>query len=118
MPSFGQTAIPAVYHRGGTSKAVFLHEKDIPPPGDLRDAVLKRLMGTPDPIQIDGMGGSRIITSKIAIIKPSEREDADVDYTFCQVGMSEDNITYSANCGNISGELSPQFTCSITVNTC
>lgn len=105
--SCGQTSIPGVYLRGGSSKALFLKEHDIPLPGLLRDAVLKRLMGTPDPIQIDGMGGTRVVTSKIAIIKTSDREDADVEYTFAQVGIGEDTIRYSSNCGNISSGVGP-----------
>jgi 2-methylaconitate cis-trans-isomerase PrpF len=105
--SFGQTRIPGVYLRGGSSKALFLKEHDIPPPGPLRDVVLKRLMGSPDPIQIDGMGGTRVITSKIAIVKTSEREDADVDYTFVQVGINTSQIGYGSNCGNISSGVGP-----------
>ncbi|SPO07051.1 uncharacterized protein DNG_09745 [Cephalotrichum gorgonifer] len=101
------TTIPAVYYRGGSSKAVFLHEKDIPPAGPARDRLLKRIMGTPDPIQIDGMGGSRVITSKLAIISKSDRPDADVDYTFAQAGISDDSIAYSGNCGNISSAVGP-----------
>jgi 2-methylaconitate cis-trans-isomerase PrpF len=69
----------------------------VPPPGPLRDAALKRVMGTPDGLQIDGMGGTNLTTSKIAIIKKSERDDAVVD-----VGIEDDTISYSANCGNIS----------------
>ena len=64
-------------------------------------------MGSPDPTQIDGMGGARIVTSKIAIIAPSKRPDADVDYTFCQVGLGEVSIDYEANCGNISSGVGP-----------
>jgi 2-methylaconitate cis-trans-isomerase PrpF len=95
-----QVAIPAAWIRGGSSNAVFYHEKDIPPEGPLRDRVLKRVMGTPDPIQIDGLGGAKAVTSKIAIIRPSEREDADIDYIFAQSGIKYDDIDYSANCGN------------------
>lgn len=99
--------VPAVYYRGGSSKAVFFHEEDIPKPGPARDAFIKRLMGTPDPIQIDGMGGSRIITSKVAIIRKSDRTDADVDYTFAQVGIEDDTIGCNGNCGNISAAVGP-----------
>ncbi|KIX93461.1 uncharacterized protein Z520_10881 [Fonsecaea multimorphosa CBS 102226] len=105
--SEGQIAIPAVYLRGGSSKAMFFKEEDIPPPGLLRERVLKRVMGTPDPIQIDGMGGTRIVTSKVAIIKASDREDADVEYTFGQVGIAEDHIRLRGNCGNISVGVGP-----------
>jgi 2-methylaconitate cis-trans-isomerase PrpF/2-methylcitrate dehydratase PrpD len=102
-----QTAIPAAYVRGGSSKALFFHEHDIPPAGPLRDKVLKRVMGTPDPIQIDGIGGTKAVTSKIAIIKPSDRPDADIEYTFAQVGVRDDVIAYDANCGNISSGVGP-----------
>ena len=99
--------VQAAYYRGGSSKALFFRENDIPPEGPTRDAFLKRIMGTPDPIQIDGMGGSKIITSKIAIIKASSRPDADVDYAFCQVSITEDSIGYGGNCGNISAAVGP-----------
>ena len=101
------SSIPFAYVRGGTSKALFFHEEDLPPSGRDRDRLLKRFMGTPDPLQIDGMGGTRAVTSKIAIVKPSTRADADVDYTFAQVGVSEDTIGYKANCGNISAAVGP-----------
>lgn len=99
--------IPLSYYRGGTSKALFFHEKDIPPPGPARDRVLIRLMGSPDPMQIDGMGGTNVVTSKIAIIRPSTLTDVDVDYTFAQVSIKDNNIDYSANCGNISSAVGP-----------
>lgn len=102
-----QIAIACVLMRGGTSKGVFFHEKDIPPAGPARDALLKRMMGTPDLIQIDGLGGSRLVTSKIAIIKPSTRADADVDYTFAQADIERDRIDYDSNCGNISSAVGP-----------
>jgi 2-methylaconitate cis-trans-isomerase PrpF len=64
-------------------------------------------MGSPDPLQLDGMGGSKAVTSKIAIIKQSSRDDADVDYTFTQVGTADDAISYGGNCGNISSAVGP-----------
>ena len=64
-------------------------------------------MGSPDPLQIDGMGGSHIVTSKIAIIRPSDRDDADVDYTFAQVGIENNTVGYTGNCGNISAGVGP-----------
>ena len=100
-------SVAATFIRGGTSKALFFHAKDVPSPGPSRDRLLIRLMGSPDPSQIDGMGGAKIVTSKIAIIAPSARLDADVDYTFCQVGLGEDSIDYDANCGNISSGVGP-----------
>lgn len=90
--------------RRESNKALFLKEVDIPAPGPLRDRVLKCLMSTPNPLQIDGMGGTRLVTSKIAIIRPSERSDADIDYTFAQVDMEEDGIF---SCYKISEE--PHF---------
>jgi len=93
--------------RGGTSKGLYFHESDLPEPGPVRDRLLKRLMGTPDVLQIDGLGGARPITSKIAIIAPSTRDDADVDYTFAQVAIEADEIGYTGNCGNISSGVGP-----------
>lgn len=106
-PRKDQISIPAAWIRGGSSNAVFYHEKDIPPEGPIRDRVLKRVMGTPDPIQIDGLGGSKAVTSKIAILRPSQRDDADIDYIFAQSGVAIDEIDYTANCGNISSGVGP-----------
>lgn len=100
-------SVSSTFIRGGTSKALFFHEKDLPSPGPIRDQLLIRLMGSPDPTQIDGMGGTRIVTSKAAIIAPSKRPDADVDYTFCQVGLGESTVDYDGNCGNISSGVGP-----------
>lgn len=102
-----QLAVRCVWMRGGTSKAAYLHEADVPPPGAARDRFLQRVMGTPDVMQIDGLGGSRLVTSKIALIKCSERADADVDYTFAQADVERPGIDYSANCGNISSGVGP-----------
>lgn len=102
-----QTAVRCVLMRGGTSKALFFNEADVPPPGPARDRFLKRAMGTPDVLQIDGLGGSRLVTSKVATIRRSTRADADVDYTFAQVDVSRDGIDNSANCGNISSAVAP-----------
>ncbi|RJX69120.1 PrpF protein [Tsuneonella suprasediminis] len=102
-----QITLPCVLMRAGTSKGPFLHARDLPPPGPERDAMLIRLMGSPDLIQIDGLGGSRPITSKIAIISPSARDDADVDYLFAQVDIDSASISYSGNCGNISSGVGP-----------
>lgn len=106
--NFGeQIGVPCVLMRGGTSKALFFHERDIPPPGAERDFFLKRALGSPDPLQIDGLGGSRLVTSKVAIISTSTRADADVDYLFGQVDVENDLISYAANCGNISAAVGP-----------
>jgi 2-methylaconitate cis-trans-isomerase PrpF len=102
-----QDTLRLVLARGGTSKGLYFHEQDIPGPGADRDALLCRLMGSPDLTQIDGLGGARPVTSKLAIIKPSSREDADVDYTFGQVALGSLSVDYSGNCGNISSGVGP-----------
>src|SRR5947208_3237938 len=105
--SSDQVAVPCVLMRGGTSKALFFHEKDVPAPGPARDHLLKRAMGTPDVLQIDGLGGSRLVTSKVAIIGRSTRAGADVDYTFAQVDIDRDSVGHDGNCGNISSAVGP-----------
>ena len=106
--TFGeQTRIRCVQARGGTSKGLYFHAEDLPNPGPKRDALLQRLMGSPDVLEIDGLGGSRAITSKVAIISRSQRNDADVDYTFAQVEIDRDGVIYSGNCGNISSGVGP-----------
>ena len=102
-----QVAIRCAILRGGTSKGVYLLANDVPPPGPARDRLLKRMMGTPDLLQIDGLGGARLITSKMAIVGRSARPDADVDYTFAQVVPERDLVAYTSNCGNISAGVGP-----------
>ena len=88
--------------RGGTSKGLFLRENELPPPGELRDTIILRLLGSPDARQIDGLGGANSLTSKICIIGPSSRPDAHVDYTFGQVSVDKRKIDWQGNCGNLS----------------
>lgn len=95
-------AIRFVLMRGGTSKAPFLRGEDLPPPGAERDRFILGLFGSPDPRQIDGLGGADLLTSKLAIIDPPSRDDADLDYTFAQVSITEPVVDYDINCGNIS----------------
>lgn len=103
----GQTRIPCLLIRGGTSKgAYFLHD-DLPAPGPLRDQVLLAVMGSPDSRQIDGIGGADSLTSKVAIIRASQRDDADVDYLFAQVVVDEARVDYGQNCGNILAGVGP-----------
>lgn len=102
-----QCTIRCILMRGGTSKGLYFHEHDLPNKGPTRDALLQRLMGSPDVMQIDGLGGSHPVTSKVAIISRSQREDADVDYTFAQVGVDTNQVVYTANCGNISSGVGP-----------
>lgn len=98
---------PCVYMRGGTSKAVFFHEKDLPGDKSLWDEIFLKVMGSPDVKQIDGMGGTVSSTSKIAIISPSDRPDVDVYYTFRQVDIEIPRVDGTANCGNISSAVGP-----------
>ncbi|MCI7704535.1 MAG: hypothetical protein MSP08_09430 [Clostridiales bacterium] len=102
-----QRRFPCVYMRGGTSKAVFFHEEDLPQDRNEWPEIMMKVMGTPDPKQIDGMGGTVSSTSKVAIIKKSSRPDADVDYTFMQVDIKIANTDMSVNCGNISSAVGP-----------
>jgi len=97
-----QTPLPFVLMRGGTSKGVFLRGSALPPPGAARNSVILSLFGSPDPRQIDGLGGADILTSKLAIIDPPSRPDADLDYTFAQVSITEPVVDYDINCGNLS----------------
>jgi len=99
--------IPCVIQRGGTSKAVFLHEKDLPADPKTRDEVVLSIFGSPDKRQIDGLGGADPLTSKVAIIAPSQHPDCDVDYTFGAVDLTEPIVDYRGNCGNISAGVGP-----------
>lgn len=99
--------IPCSIIRGGTSKGLYFLERDIPGEGEERDRFLLKVMGSPDPKQIDGLGGGASVTSKAAIIRPSSREDADVDYTFAQVSVDKPLVSYKGNCGNISSGVGP-----------
>ncbi len=108
-----QIKIPATYLRGGTSKGVFFNLTDLPQDaqvaGPIRDAILMRVIGSPDPYgkQIDGMGAATSSTSKTVIIAKSEREDHDVDYLFGQVAIDKAFVDWSGNCGNLSAAVGP-----------
>jgi methylitaconate Delta-isomerase len=93
--------VPCVIMRGGTSKGLFFHESDLPADPCLRDAMLLAAFGSPDPRQVDGLGGADPLTSKLAIVRPSTAADVDVDYTFGQVSIDHPSINYALNCGNI-----------------
>lgn len=96
----------AIY-RGGTSKALFFKENELPSESKLREKLLLGVFGSPDVRQIDGLGGSDITTSKVAIIGPPSREDAEVDYTFGQVLIDRPEVSFKGNCGNISSAVGP-----------
>ena len=99
--------LPVTIMRGGTSKGVYILEDDMPADHDEWEPLLLRLMGSPDAKQIDGLGGSYSVTSKVAIIKKSSNPDADVDYTFAQVSVDKPLVSYKGNCGNISSGVGP-----------
>ena len=108
-----QTKIPATYMRGGTSKGVFFRLQDLPEraqqPGHTRDALLLRVIGSPDPYgkQIDGMGAATSSTSKAVILSKSSRPGHDVDYLFGQVSIDQPFVDWSGNCGNLSAAVGP-----------
>ena len=108
-----QIRIPATYMRGGTSKGVFFRLDDLPEaarePGEARDRLLMRVIGSPDPYQkqIDGMGGATSSTSKTVILSKSESPDHDVDYLFGQVSIDKAFVDWSGNCGNLSAAVGP-----------
>jgi len=108
-----QIKIPATYMRGGTSKGVFFRLQDLPEaaqvPGAARDALLMRVIGSPDPYgkQIDGMGGATSSTSKTVIVSKSSRPDHDVDYLFGQVSIDTAFVDWSGNCGNLTAAVGP-----------
>ncbi|MFM2623265.1 2-methylaconitate cis-trans isomerase PrpF [Vibrio owensii] len=108
-----QIKVPATYMRGGTSKGVFFNLEDLPQPaqvaGEVRDKLLLRVIGSPDPYakQIDGMGGATSSTSKTVIVSRSERADHDVDYLFGQVSIDKPFVDWSGNCGNLSAAVGP-----------
>lgn len=99
--------LPIMIIRGGTSKGVYIDQKELPEDKAAWEPLLLRMMGSPDKKQIDGLGGSQSVTSKVAIVQPSAREDADVDYTFAQVSVDKPLVSYKGNCGNISSGVGP-----------
>ncbi|MGE1195973.1 2-methylaconitate cis-trans isomerase PrpF family protein [Priestia megaterium] len=101
------TRIPVTVMRGGTSKGVFINHEEMPVNKSDWEPFLLDIMGSPDQRQIDGLGGANSLTSKIAIIKKSDLEKADVDYTFAQVSISESLVDFKGNCGNISSAVGP-----------
>jgi 4-oxalomesaconate tautomerase len=102
-----QTAIRCAAMRGGTSKGLVFLADDLPQDAATRDAVLLAAMGSPDPREIDGMGGSHPLTSKVAVVSPSARDDADVEYLFLQVWPDRAEVSDSQNCGNMLAAVGP-----------
>lgn len=104
-----QRSLPAVFMRGGTSKGLLLHARDLPLQRDDWRSILVSAMGSPDAYgrQLDGMGGGISSLSKVCVIAPPTRDDADVDYTFVQVMIKEARVDFRSNCGNMSSAVGP-----------
>lgn len=104
-----QLKISAVFMRGGTSNAIVFNAQDLPRDKALWDEIFLAAIGSPDPYgrQLDGMGGGISSLSKVCVIGPSTRPDADIDYTFAQVSVKESKVDYSGNCGNMSSAMGP-----------
>ncbi|KYG62893.1 PrpF family protein [Bdellovibrio bacteriovorus] len=102
-------SFPCTYMRGGTSRALIFNEDDLPKDRAQWDEIFLSALGSPDTYgrQLNGMGGGISSLSKVAILKPSSRDDADVDYTFAQVSVTERKVDYKGNCGNISSAVGP-----------
>jgi 4-oxalomesaconate tautomerase len=102
-----QLAIPCTLMRGGTSKGAYFLDADLPSDVAARDRILLAVMGSPDPRQIDGIGGADPLTSKVAIVSRSARPGVDVDYLFCQVWVDKAEVSTAQNCGNILAGVAP-----------
>ncbi|MEM9682878.1 MAG: PrpF domain-containing protein, partial [Pseudomonadota bacterium] len=104
-----QLKIPAVFMRGGTSNAIVFKEKDLPQDRSLWPEIFLAAHGSPDPFgrQLNGMGGGISSLSKICVIGPPSRDDADIDYTFAQVGVRNSTVSFNGNCGNMSAAMGP-----------
>lgn len=98
----GGARMRVVLMRGGTSKGVFVRENDLPEAGHARDSLLLALLGSPDPMQLDGLGGTHSSTSKVMIVAPGSWDDVDVEYLFAQVGIDKPIVDYAGNCGNLT----------------
>ena len=104
-----QRKIRAVYMRGGTSRCLVFHARDLPPAGADRDAILLAALGSPDPYgrQLDGLGGGISSLSKACLIGPPTLAGADVDDTFAQIEVTKPSVDYAGNCGNCSSAVGP-----------
>ena len=107
MSNISTNQAPCMWMRGGTSKGGYFLAEDLPTDKHLRDKFLLEIMGSPDSRQIDGMGGADPLTSKVAIVKKSNRDNIDVDYLFLQVSVDQPLVSDSQNCGNILAGVAP-----------
>ncbi|NEK56342.1 4-oxalomesaconate tautomerase [Geodermatophilus sabuli] len=104
---YDDTGVRCTMLRGGTSRGLYFEARDLPADDAERDDLLLRLMGTPDPRQIDGLGGATSLTSKVAVVWPSEHPEVDVDYLFLQLGVDQPTVSDRQNCGNILAGVGP-----------
>ncbi|KAK2597503.1 hypothetical protein N8I77_012285 [Diaporthe amygdali] len=104
-----QNAIPATYYRGGTSRAVIFRKEDLPSDQSQWPNIFRAVIGSPDPNgrQLDGMGGGLSSLSKVCVVGPSSESDVDVDYTFVAIGVKNDEVDFSSNCGNMTSAIGP-----------
>lgn len=102
-----QTAVPALFMRGGTSRGAFFHAADLPDQTTLRDRVLVSSLGSPHPLQVDGLGGGHPLTSKAGIVSLADAEDIDLDFTFAQLQPGDTRVQTRANCGNMLAAVVP-----------
>ena len=104
-----QRSLPAAYYRGGTSRAVFFKQEDLPHDRKDWDSIFRSVIGSPDPYgrQLDGMGGGISSLSKVCVVGKSTHHEADVDYTFVSLGIKNTDVDYSSNCGNMSSAVGP-----------
>jgi 4-oxalomesaconate tautomerase len=107
MNGSGMTAVRCMMMRGGTSRALYFVASDLPGTPQHRDRLLLSIMGSGHPLQIDGLGGPHPLTSKVAVVSPSPRDDADIDYLFLPLGVEQATITDQQNCGNILAGVGP-----------
>jgi len=105
--SSNSLGIPCMLMRGGTSKGAFFLAEDLPDNEGDRDSLLLRVMGSPDPRQIDGVGGAHPLTTKVAVVATSERDDVDLEYLFLQVSVDRPEVTDKQNCGNMLAAVGP-----------
>lgn len=103
----GPTEVRCMLMRGGTSKGAYFLADDLPTEQTVRDELLLRIMGSPDPRQIDGLGGGHPLTSKVAVVSPSPAPEADVDYLFLQVAVDKAEVSDRQNCGNLLAGIGP-----------
>lgn len=102
-----ERGIDCMMFRGGTSKGAYFLAGDLPADAAARDRILLSVMGSPDPRQVDGLGGAHPLTSKVAIVSKSKDKDCDIDFLFCQVGIDKPMVDTTPNCGNILAGVAP-----------